>query len=73
MYSADRDPSKQMAAPGQGLEVGDGEEGGAGERDDVVDDDQRRALLEEKRKANRARYQELRDKALKSRQGEDEE
>ncbi|GMH84601.1 hypothetical protein TrST_g802 [Triparma strigata] len=73
MYSADRDPSKQMAAPGQGLEVGDGEEGGAGERDDVVDDDQRRALLEEKRKANRARYQELRDKALKRRQGEDEE
>jgi WD40 repeat protein len=71
MYSADRDPKKALM---MGKEEGEAEEGGEGTKEKEaevvkVDEEERRAALEEKRKANRARYSELKERAMKRREG----
>lgn len=73
MYSADRDVKRALMV-GKEEREGENEEVGAGEAEggrevDVVDEEERRAALEEKRKANRVRYAELKEKAMKRREG----
>jgi hypothetical protein len=74
LYSADRDPTKQVAIVSrEGEGGGEGAAGEGGGEGDKADNEERRAVLEEKRKANRARYNELREKALARRRGGDED
>ncbi len=70
LYSADRDPTKsaqQISTGDVGVSVGEGNNDDGGEG---MGASERKEILEEKRNANRQRYQELKEKALLRRSGE---